>query len=693
MSPPTPPDRAALSRDLAAFLIELSIALHKHAMYPADHPALRPAAATVAQRAEVLLLDRTSLSLGVARHQLVIEGVATDAKHPVLRELADRLHRHHLGAVTVTQGVEVEELRDVLRTLAVEAERTGAPLGLGPPDALRRWPHVRLHPLTYERLELVDEGDAPPPDAELRNARTRGAQLWVGLARAALASEGSDAPPPSTEPAVIAKAIDDRSPQVAAAYDQAIVGYLLQIAEELKSAGSADAVALRRRTARLIRSLKPSTLRHLLEMGGDLAQRRKFVADATDGMALEAVLDIVRAAADTSHQTVSHALVRMLSKFAAHAEAGTAEARPQADAALRQQVRSLLQGWNLADPTPAAYGAALQRMARAAPVFDVAPDRVYPTEPDRLAAMGLELDVTSPIVCDAVDRMVADGRLPQLMDALDEVAPPTAAATALWARIATVDVVRQLGLRDPPDFAALDRLTPRVGPPAADPLLDGLAAAESRGTRRGFLSVLVRLGPGVGPFVARRLSVGAPWYVTRNLLTLLDEIGTVPAGFSLVPYAAHADARVRWQALKLQLKAPAERDRALAQALGDRDDRVVRLALTAVQRDCPERVVPLVVRHAVDRARGADVRTAAIRVLGSVRGVAARDALLRITSGGRTLFGRERLAPTSPELIAALTALAAGWAEDRAARRVLAQAAASPDAAVRGAAGAEPHAR
>src|SRR5437879_13526015 len=94
-------ERATLSRDLADFLIELSIALHKHAMYPEGHPSLAPAAAGVTRRAELLLEDRSTLSLGVARQQLVIEGVATDAKNPVLSELAGRLHRHHLGAVTL----------------------------------------------------------------------------------------------------------------------------------------------------------------------------------------------------------------------------------------------------------------------------------------------------------------------------------------------------------------------------------------------------------------------------------------------------------------------------------------------------------------------------------------------------------------------------------------------------------------
>src|SRR5439155_14068454 len=35
-------ERAMLSRDLADFLIELSIAVHKHAMYPEGHPSLAP---------------------------------------------------------------------------------------------------------------------------------------------------------------------------------------------------------------------------------------------------------------------------------------------------------------------------------------------------------------------------------------------------------------------------------------------------------------------------------------------------------------------------------------------------------------------------------------------------------------------------------------------------------------------------
>ena len=182
MSSPTPPERTALSRELAEFLIELSIALHKHAMYPEGHPSLAPAAAGVTRRAEHFLEERPTLSLGVARQQLVIEGVATDPKHPLLAELAGRLHRHHLGAVSFHRGLRTSEVVDVLRTLALEAERTGEPLGLGPPDRLRAWEHIRLHSLTYERLELLEESDALPEQGSDGASRARGAhgaQLWL----------------------------------------------------------------------------------------------------------------------------------------------------------------------------------------------------------------------------------------------------------------------------------------------------------------------------------------------------------------------------------------------------------------------------------------------------------------------------------------------------------------------------------
>jgi len=683
MSAPAPPERAALSRELADFLIELSIALHKHAMYPEGHPSLAPAAAGVARRAEHLLESRPTLALGVARQQLVIEGVATDPKNPLLAELAGRLHRHHLGAATFHRGVRGSEVADLLRALAVEADRTGQPLGVGPPERLRAWEHVRLYSVTYERLELLDQGDAAPDDdSSGRDRGLRGAQLWVGLARAALAAQALGAEDEGSEPVVIARAIDDHPRS--AAYDQVIVGYLLQIADELKDAGGAEAVSLRRRTSKLVGALQPATLRRLIEMGGDAAQRTKFAIDATHGLAVDAVLEIVRAMADASHKTVSDPLVRMLSKLAAHAEQGAGAARVQADEALREQVRDLLSGWTLEDPNPDPYGRALQRMAAAAP--GRAPAKAsHDVEPARLLQTGLEIGALGPGVWRAVARLVEDNWIAALVDVLEKVPATTAAAdvAAVWAHVAAPDVVRRLAAPEPPDFATLDRILARMPAPAFEPLLDALAASESRTTRRGLLDRLARAPRDVGTLVLSRLSTDAPWYVLRNLLLVLDALPELPEGFSAARFAAHADARVRREALKLTLKAPADRERALLGALRDPDPRTARLALNAALENGPPAALPLVVQIARNGEMSSELRVLAIRVLGRATSPAALTALLGITDGGRTWRGRPKLPQRSLELIAALMALVTGWSGDARARAVLALAAVSPDPEVR----------
>src|SRR5262245_53306153 len=123
-------ERVVLSHELSAFLVEFSIALHKHAIYPSGHPSLAPAAARVTERAERLLEGRPTLAFGVARYQLISDGVATDPHQPVLRRLAETLHRHHLGALTILSGVEMGEIGGALDALALEVGPGLPPLGL-----------------------------------------------------------------------------------------------------------------------------------------------------------------------------------------------------------------------------------------------------------------------------------------------------------------------------------------------------------------------------------------------------------------------------------------------------------------------------------------------------------------------------------------------------------------------------------
>jgi hypothetical protein len=645
----TPAPRVTLSRDLANFLIELAIALQSHGVYPAGHPFLARSAGAVMRRLEGLLLDRESVSFGVARQQLVIEGVATEQGNPVLSGLAGRLHRHRVGAVTLGRGARVEDLSAFLAVLSAEAEVSGPALSADGGEA-RAWGPIRLHPLSYAHLELSGDGDGGDAPEDPRASR-----LWIGLARAAVEGDAADAPAP--EPAAVAEAINRQTHEVA--YDQVIVGYLLQLADELRHGDERGSAEVRRRLSQMIGGLSADTIRRLVAMGGDEAQRRRFVLDASHGFAADAVVRLVEAAAEASEQNVSHSLLRLLSKLAAHAEHSGAPARAAAGNALREQVQLLVSGWSLPDPNPGTYSVTLDRLAHSAVgLAGVLPGPNDP-EPRRLVQTAVEVDAAGTAAWAALSRMMAGGETAALVELLAAAPPESNFAAAAWDFVCTPDTVRTLLEAGPDAAAALDYVAGRMGDGVVEPLLDALAESDARVVRRAALARLGRLGAPAADAAVRRL--GDPrWYVVRNLLAVLQEAEPWPHGFSPAPFLRHDDARVRREALKLAFRVPDQRTRALSLALVDADEQVNRIALAECAAECPAAAVPLVCRRA-DEAGDPELRMQAVRVLGGSREPAALQALLRRVDGGRSWMGKQRLAAASPEMLAALEALAAGW--------------------------------
>ena len=710
--------RAALPRELADFLIEFSIALHKHAMYPNGHPTLVPAAEGVARRLEGLLAERGTLSLGVARDQLVIEGVATDPRNPVLHDLAERLHRHHLGAVSFQRGVSGIELEEALKAVAMEAERQGDPIGLRPAGQIPRWPHVQLYPLTFDRLELVGgPEDSAGGGGGGGVAGGRSAQLWVGLARAALAGHDADqaeARPPEphafrpepkpltdeeleaavshveagemaqaeADPGMVAKAIETH--ERGTAYDQVIVGYLLQIADELKTPGGAGSVALKKRMSKLISSLDENTLGRLIDMGGDLKQRRQFIMDATQGMATDAVVDLVKAASGAG-TPISNSMLRMLSKLSQHAERGPAPRRSIADSALREQVAELVQGWALADPNPDAYGMALKQMSAAAPMLVSAPETAFAPESERVVKMAVEAGGVGGPFERAIDDLVVRNRLNDLLDILDKAQRQNPAVERLRERLMDPETLK-LALTAPVlDSTLIDKLSAGLGERAVPPMLDILSESDSRQLRRALIDRLLKMPAALRPRLAERLA-DERWYVVRNMLYLAAELpgdAAVAAG----PFRNHADPRVRREAMRVLMRDPAERTRAICTALADADERIKRLALNAVtEGGVPDPAVPMLASLAHDSDVDAELRLPAIRALAAKGGPMAIDALLKIAEiRRRSLMDVIASSQATPEYLAAVSALAALRADPRVRERLEALAKSRDPAVVRAA--------
>lgn len=757
MEPPTSRPKV-LARELGEFLLQFSIALHRFGIYPRDHPALVPLTASILGRLRVLLLERERLTLGVAQSQLVIEGVATDRRNPVLLELARRLHDHQIGAITFRREVDERSLQWLLNALAVHPERSGEPEGLRPASERPPLSGIILHPLGYDLLSLQggeEEAWRPEP--------ARATSLWLGLAQAAMATsrEASaevslhgPAPylgdPPASGNAASPGAHPAGGAEVAhslathrreSAYEQVIVGYLLQIAEELRHGAGPEVDGVRRRMVEMVRELDEDTLERILRMGGDTARLQSFMLDSSEALNLDAVMKLLRAAASSTERNLSSPLTRVLTKLALHAEQGDEGVRDRAAGAFRETVEAVILDWDadtaaeaegetegetegeaegrapasgrgsaISAATSPDYSLLLDTMARASPLFPAIPgeegegfEMEGPDGALRLIQTALEVNGDGPMVRRAVAALTADGRVLEILRITDawppDTWPPSEATTdgylahRLREELATPGELARLlsggdrvaGNLDP---GAVAEMTERVGEAAIGPLLDALERSESRTVRRRAFDALAGLGPRLAQGLAPRipeLCRNPRWYVRRNFLSLLRSAGEVPEGFSPLPFLRDPDVRVRKAALLLAVdlsRKPAAteergemrvevrsemRAEALRTALDDPEAGVVRTALLELQSGLPDSVIPRLVRGLLaatdaEAERASELRPLALRALRGCPARPALDAALQVLDGGRTLLGRRKLPPASPEVREALgVALSPPW--------------------------------
>src|SRR5918999_27165 len=653
---------ATLPRELADFLVEFSIVLHQGSMYPAGHPHLQDSADRFMRRMNLLLESRESVTLAVARHRLVIENLTTDPSNALLRELAQRLHRHRIAAVRLSRGATLDQVDGLLTALSGDPKRGDGPVGKRL-DQVGPWSHIRLRPAGYAGFELRSSGtDASSDPGEPLTAK----DSWVELAQLALASDQAT-PAGTADPVVVAEAIGRRSGEVA--YERVVLGYLARVAEEVSRSGVSGAPdQLAQRISKLIRALNPDTLQRLLEANADRAERRKFVLNAAQILAADAVLGVVEAAAKVSHQSISHNLLRLLHKLAHHAEEGPQDIRAQADGALRTNIARMIADWELEDPNPTLYNAILERMARRTSAGHSMVELQVGCDPDVLVKMALELECLGPAVYAAVEELLAKRELVRLAHLL-QTATRSAASDQLWRYLATPERLDQELAATPLDQEAVAILVDHIGSVAADSLLDRLTSAADRSTRAAILRQLLALGPAVAQTAVDRLP-GAPWFVQRNILVLLGRLGSWPSDFSPTAYAASPDPRIRREAIKLMLDSKDQCLEGMRLGMQDAEEGIVVLALSAALEGCSPEVTPAIRRIAGDVRRSSQCRVLAIRALWRSRTPENLHALRDLALHRRRWLGR-RLAPKSPELLAALAGLAVNWSDDPEAREIL----------------------
>jgi hypothetical protein len=666
-----------IPKKLAEFLIEFAVAVQKHAIYPQGHPQLATAVDKCVRRLDGILNGAEPVTFAFARNQVIIDTVATDPNNSLMKELAQRLHRQRIGSIRILPGVLRDELADFLYASSIE-ENEKPQIAIA--AQTMRWPHINVTTLTYDKLELMDE-ESGLTDEE--NKRAGAKMIWIALARATLMLGADPANEELLSPFVLASALTEKRDP---AYDQSVVGFLMQLTESLKGPQSEDSIKVTSQLTELIKSLQPAALDRLLEMGGDAEKRKRFVMDASQHLAADAVLALVQAAAKASNQSMSSSLLRLLGKLALQAEKGGSLMRAGASAAMRDQVEQLVDNWDTRRLNPEGYQEALDRMAQRR-VFTLMLQRQHPCEPKRLVATALETDTLGGPVWLAVNQLISHGGIAMLLDLLDRAPANNATAEELWPLVATPDNLRHLLREEQIDPALLERISSRMGLDVVELLLDGLETSETRTMRRKLLDLLARFGNDAGPMIVQRLmNEDIPWYVQRNLLTLLVLLPKVPDGFSPQIFLTHSDERVRREALKLMLRMPQHRQTTIIAALSDRDDGIVKTAMAAALDDCPKAALPLIMRNVERRSVHPEMRALGIRVIGAARDPDTLEWLLSYAVKRTKILRRMKLLPKSTEMLAALAGLAHGWSEESTVKTVLERAQRSKDGDVRSAA-------
>lgn len=688
-------------------LTRLGVALTRRRSYGPTHPMVHEAEQALVTALHPMLSAGTPLAIGVAQSTLLIDGRPFEEGGVVAHDLAERLHRRGVGALSIQRGVTAEGLQSLLAWLSLR-EDTESP----PPSA----PGITVGRVAYDRLVLADTAATQAEVDAVWQALAAAAfeetlgdtgARHVGIASDATLGDLPDGSLAAKTPGEVADAV--RAHAQRRDYAERFGAMLGVLGTRVAKAPPGVREVIGGWLQQVLARLDASTVVSIVSAAGGGRAQRRLVASVVEALPLSAVVEWLDVAGKAANQELSHHLLRLLSKLSAHA--GRAGARAWTPDAFRDAARNLVHGWDLGDPNPGEHAALLDHIARlgATDAGHVALDRVdrsvltddlpsgSVSEAFRLVQMACELGEASDDALASVDTLMAAGRARDLLSCLEH-APASTAVSNLRTRIFSPDALNAALCAEPFDADTARQLLAETDSSLAPALLDALEAAGSRTARRLIFDRLRHEGPSLFPALEQRLSGNPPWYFARNLLALLREIGKCEGKESgaslalLATYQTHSQEQVRLEALRLLAQDPRARDAALCRALRDESGRVVTAAIDAtlaaiaddqaarvnndgaarlaLSRDLATRLMSL-----VDDSRSDEgLRARAVRALVAAPGPTVRGWLVQLVSTRSRLLGRIKLAPSRPTVDAAFELLAEQYARDDEVRRVLARA-------------------
>ena len=179
MAEPAAPSPLApeASAKFAEFARACKAAARAVALYPASHPAIGVSLSRLTQ-ATSRLADNGPFTLDVRPHTVLLGGQAAPRPDPAIAELAEVLHRHTIGALTVNAAADADSWRTLLLLLARTPEEVRRDGGIGRLWATAGGPSLDIVEIDYAEVLREKQGDAATID-QIIAAAIAGPQLQL----------------------------------------------------------------------------------------------------------------------------------------------------------------------------------------------------------------------------------------------------------------------------------------------------------------------------------------------------------------------------------------------------------------------------------------------------------------------------------------------------------------------------------
>ena len=679
----TPPAAATeiLAPGAAALLTEFArsckAALRAVSLYPGQHPAIGSSLSRLVD-ATSRLTAQGPLHLQVRPQGLLMGNAALPRPDQAVAELAELLHQHLIGALTINAGADAGSWRTLLLLLSRPPDEIRGDGGIAHLWATAGGPSVEIREVDYAEV-LREKGGAAGSLDQIIAAALDGAQVQLDDAHidAMLAVLGD----PAQLDELMARLETAAHDRGADAKTAAVLKLLQNIAARAQQMDPAQLESTLRKLGRVAARLSADDMLRLLARRDGEAPDGEIVSAVLQRMEDEDLASFVAGsvvAERGASARLAHAFQSLVPdgdrrrRLLALAEEQVATSELGAEAHFEElwgKVESMVTSYSDSTYVSEAYGRELWSAQNKA----VEVERAGDDPPERLAGWlatvsdtalrGLDHQVLHDLLAIETDparwRDVADtavlhaedlvrvGHFDQAWGLAGAViregeadpgrTPFLPQVLQRFGRTAVMkSVAAYLRGADEAAFEQFQRLCRVIGTPVIAPLAEALSAEQDARSRRRLRDVLIGFGA-QGRDVVQQLMHAPNWEVRRTAAFLLREFGGSEGLKELIPLLTDSEPLVQREAVQgLVLNGSDEAAAILVNALGTVSGRVRGTLVAELTGIRDARASPLfiyLVRH-LDRAKHAQVYLAAIEALGTFGDPDSVDALKLALHGG-----------------------------------------------------------